>query len=74
MTKRLYIENNLDFKKNFSTEYAVISLIENIERAIDNKRFVCGIFVDLQNVFDTAENNILLCKLSHNGTRDLDNC
>ena len=59
MTKRFYTKNNLDFKK-FSTAHAVISLIENIEKAIDNKMFVCGVFVDLQKAFDTVDRNILL--------------
>ena len=36
-------KNNLDLKKN-STAQAVISLIQNIEKAIDNKVFVCGVF------------------------------
>ena len=47
MTKRFYRKNNLGFKKNFSTAHAVISLIENIEKAIDNKIFIFGVFVDL---------------------------
>ena len=48
MTRRFYTKNNLDFKKKISTAHAVIiSLIENIEEAIDNKMFVCGVFVDL---------------------------
>ena len=38
--KRFYTKNNLDFKKKISTTHAVISLIENIEKTIDNKMFV----------------------------------
>ena len=30
-----------------STAHAVSSLIENIEKPLDNKVFVCGVFVDL---------------------------
>ena len=62
------------FQKRFSTAHAVISLIENIEKAIDNKMFVCGVFVDLQKAFDTVNHNILLHKLSHYGIRDITNC
>ena len=58
MTKKLYIKNNLDFQKTFSTVHTLISLIENIEKAIDNKVFVCGAFVDLQNAFDTVDHSI----------------
>ena len=43
MTKKFYTKNNLDFKKKISTAHAVISLMENIEKAIDNKMFVCGV-------------------------------
>ena len=74
MTKRFYIKNNLDFKKKNSTVHAVISLIENIEKTIDNKMSVCGAFVDLQKAFDTVDHNKLLHKLSHYGIRDIANC
>ena len=76
MAKKFYIKNNLDFKKKKknSIAHAVISPIENIEKAIENKVFVCGVFVDLQKAFDTVDHNILLHKLSHYGIRDIANC
>ena len=64
----------MDFKKKFSTAHTVISLIENNEKAIDNKMFVCGVFVDLQKAFDTVDHNIFLHKLSHYSIRDIANC
>ena len=48
------------FRKGFSTAHAIINLTDNIESAIDNKQFVCGVFIDLQKVFDTIDLNILL--------------
>ena len=74
MTKRLYSKNNLDFKKKNSTAHAVISLTENTEKAIDNKMFVCGVFLDLHKAFDTVDHNILLHKLSHYGIRNIATC
>ena len=75
MTKRFYTKNNLDFKKKkISTANAVIILTENNEKAIDNKMFVCEVFVDLQKAFDTVDHNIFLHKLSHYGIRDIANC
>ena len=62
--KALY-KKQLGFQKSFSIAHAVIRLIGNIEKAIHNKAFVCGIFVDLQKAFDTVDHNILFHKLPH---------
>ena len=70
MTKRFDIKNNLDFKKKFSTAHAVISLIGNIEKAINKRMFVGRVFVNLQKPFDTVDPNIFLLKLTRYGIRD----
>ena len=72
--QKIIYKKQIGFPKNISTAHAVISLIENIEKAIDNKVFVCGVFVDFQKSFDTVDHNILLHKLSHYGIRDIANC
>ena len=72
--QKVLYKKQFGFQKKFSTAHAVISLIENIEKAIDNKMFVCGVFVDLQKAFDTVDYNILLHKFSHYGIRDIANC
>ena len=42
----------------------------NLEKkALDNKKFACGIFVDLQKAFDTVNHEILVKKLAHYGIR-----
>ena len=46
--QKVLYKKQFGFQKKFSTAHAVISLIENIEKAIDNKMFVCRVFVDLQ--------------------------
>ena len=42
------------FQENHSIDHALVSWTEAVRNIIDNKRFVCGIFIDLQNAFDTV--------------------
>ena len=80
MYKRLYnfLElNNIlynyqfGFRSSHSINHALISLTEMIKNTLDNKRFGCGIFLDLQKAFDTVNHEILLNKLEHYGIRGI---
>ena len=53
------------FRQKYSTVHALISLTENIRKNLDKGNISCGIFVNLQKAFDTAEHDILLSKLEH---------
>ena len=57
------------FQEKHSVEHALISLTETIRNTLDNKKFGCGIFLDLQKAFDTVNHVILLSKLEHYGIR-----
>ena len=73
MCKRLFTFFNSDniiynlqfgFRQQFSTSHALINITENIRKALDSESIGCRVFVDLQNVFDTAGHQILLTKLN----------
>ena len=67
--QKIFYCKQYGFCKGFSTAHAIINLIDNIQSAIDNKQFVCGVFTDLQKAFDALDDNILLEKIQHYGIR-----
>ena len=78
MHKRLYeflqehnilFQNQFGFRKNNSTTFALLQITEKIKETIDNKKYGCGIFIDLSKAFDTVNHVILLKKLEHYGIK-----
>ena len=63
--QRIIYKKYFGFQKGFSTAHTIISLIDYIEKAMDNNLFVSKIFIDLQKAFGTIDHNILFHKLSH---------
>ena len=59
------------FRSSHPINHALISLTEMIKNTLDNKRFGCGIFLDLRKAFDTVNHEIVLKKLEHYGIRGI---
>ena len=57
------------FRSGYSINQALTSLTELIRKALDEDKFACGIFIDLQEAFDTVDRKILLSKLYHCGVK-----
>ena len=62
-------QNQFGFRKNNSTTFVLLEITEKIKETIDNKKYRCGIFIDLCKAFDTVNHDILLRKLEHYGIR-----
>ena len=60
------------FRKYFSLNHAILTLLESIQKGLDDRQFACEIFIDLKKAFDTLY-DILLEKLNHYGIRGLSN-
>ena len=69
-SKCLY-NNQFGFRNRHSTNHALISITEKIRNALDDGKYVCGVFLDFQKAFDTVNHKILLSKLEHYGIRGM---
>ena len=56
-------------RNGYSVNHALTSSTELIRKALDDDKFACRVFIDLQKTFDTVDHNIFLSKLYHYGVK-----
>ena len=61
------------FCNKHSTQHAILDFVNTIHSNLDNRKYSCGIFIDLKKAFDTVNHEILLTKLEHYGIRGVIN-
>ena len=66
---KIIILEQFGFLKKHSTMLALIDVIDNVRKYIDQGEFALGIYLDLKKAFDTVNHSILLSKLEHYGFR-----
>ena len=64
-------KNQFSSRSNHSTIQAVLSITDKIQQAIENKKYSCGIFLDLSKALDTVDHGILLQRLECYGIRGI---
>ena len=57
------------FRKNFSTDFAISKLLDNVVNSLSKRNHIIALFMDLSKAFDTIDHNILLHKLYNYGIR-----
>ena len=80
MYKRLYSflsrsnffhSQQFGFRNNHSTNHALLSMISDITKAFEERKYTVGVFLDLTKAFDTINHRVLLHKLEYFGIRGI---
>ena len=67
--RQLIYGKQFGFRSHYSTDHAVLSIIDQVQLAIEDHDYSCGIFLDFSKAFDTVNHQILLTKLDYYGIR-----
>ena len=70
-SNNLISPNQYGFKKNCSTNDAVLDIYNKLLDNMDKKLITCSIFLDLRKAYDTINHTILTKKLEKYGIREL---
>ena len=65
--------NQFDLREKHFKMHATLLITDNVQIAIEDGQFSCGIFLDLSKAFDTVDHSILIRKLGHYGIRGIAN-
>ena len=67
-----FSRDNLVSARNIQlTMHAILSIIDKVQKAVDDCELSCGLFLDFSKAFDTVDHDILIDKLEYYGIRGI---
>ena len=66
-SNNLFYKNQHGFRKNFSCETALQTMLNDWKQCVDSSNIVLSVFIDFRKAFDYVHPNLLLLKLFHYG-------
>ena len=65
-------EQQYGFRKNHSTEYSAIKLVDHVSKEMKSENIPCALYIDFSKAFDTLSFDIIIGKLRHYGVADVE--
>ena len=62
--RHLIYNKQFGFRSHHSTDHAVLSIIDQVQKAIEDRDYPCGIFLDFSKAFDTVSHNFYFQSLN----------
>ena len=69
--EKMLFPGQFGFRSNHFTDFAILSIIDKVQQAIDQGDLSCGIFLDFSKAFDSVDRVILIEKLAFYGLRGI---
>ena len=69
--RELIYSKQFGFQSHHSTVHAVLSIINKVQKAIEDREYSCAIFLDFSKAYDTVNHAILLTKREFYGFRGI---